>query len=142
MNIYKIDNHQEIITNSQINKIIRMAMFNPTDGRVKTVADGIYGKQQGSFYVCEIEGIVGIIGVKRVDNAYVQIMHLAVEEAFRKQGVAKALLEYVKQAERVDEIIVETDGKELKVLKKLGFKFIKEEDNMTSLVKYVGRQEG
>ncbi len=142
MNIYKIDNHDEIITNSQINKIIRLAMFNPTDGRVKTVADGIYGKQQGSFYVCEMEDVVGIIGVKRVDNAYVQIMHLAVEEDFRKQGIARALLEYVKQAERVDEILVETDGKDLKVLKKLGFRFKKEDDNRTGLVRFIGRQEG
>lgn len=142
MKFYKIEDHSEIITNANINRIIRYAMFNPTDGKVKTAADGIYGKQQGSFYVCELEEIVGIIGVKRVDNAFVQVMHIAVEEAYRKQGIAKALIDYVKQAERVDEIKVETDGSSLAVLRKLGFSFMEEEDNMTGLVKYVGRQKG
>lgn len=69
-------------------------------------------------------------------------MHIAVEEAYRKQGIAKALIDYVKQAERVDEIKVETDGSSLAVLRKLGFSFMEEEDNMTGLVKYVGRQKG
>jgi len=142
MNIYKIENHKEIITNKKINELIRLAMFNPTDGRVKTAADGIYGKQQGSFFVYEKDEIVAILGGKRVDNAYVQIMHLAVEESFRKQGIARELIEYLKQAERVDEIIIESDGSDLEVLKKLGFKFTEEEDNMTGLVKFIGRQRG
>ena len=142
MNIYKIEDHQKIIKNEKINQLIRMSMFNPTDGRVKTTIDGIYGKQQGSLYVCEIEEIVAIVGCKRVDNAYVQIMHLIVDESFRKQGIAKVLIEYVKEAERVDEIIIESDGNGLNILKSLGFKFTKEEDNMTGLIKYTGRQKG
>lgn len=138
MKIYKIENHKDIRHNETIKKIIGYAMFNPTDGRVRSAIEGVYGKQQGSFYVAEVEDkIVGILGVKRVDNAYVTIMHIAVEKEHRLKGIAKAMVNYVDQAERVDEIIAEIDHDSMKFYKKLGFKVKRFEDNITGEVKYI-----
>jgi len=142
MKIYKWDNHQKIIDNDDIVKLMRLTMFNPTDGRIKSAVDGIYGKEQGRFYVCEEEGIVGIIGVRRVDNAFVEIMHLAVDDAFRSKGVAKAMIQYVRDSERVDEIIVESPEKNVEFFKHLGFKVKEEYDQITDVVRFICRLKG
>lgn len=142
MKIYKIENHNEIIENEHINRIIRYDMFNPTDGRIKSAAEGIYGKEQGRFYVCEKEHIVGLIGVRRVDNAFVEIMHLAVDEPYRKQGIARALVEYVRQSERVDEIISEADDSTVDFYRALDFQIEEELDPVTDVVRFICRLKG
>ncbi len=142
MNIYKIENVKKIMENEKVNNLLASAMFNPTEGRIKTVAEGIYAKQQGSFYICELEEIVGIIGVRRVDNAFIQIMHIAVDEKHRKEGIGKAMVSYVRDAQRVDEIIAETDSDAVGFYKKLGFSIEEQEDRMTGLVRFVCRLKG
>lgn len=137
MKIYKIENHQEIIENETISKIISYAMFNPTEGRIKSAVEGIYGKQQGRFYVAEEDDIiVGIIGVRRVDNAFVEIMHIAVEENHRLKGVATQMVKHIEQAERVDEIIAETDDDSVGFYRKRGFKVKGHEDVITGATRY------
>lgn len=142
MNIYRLENNKEIYENDAIIKLMRVAMFNATDGRIKSAAEGIYGKQQGHFYVADSDGVIGIIGVRRVDNAYVEIMHLAVVEEHRNTGVGKGMINYVRDAERVDEIIVHTDTDIYKYFEKLGFSIEEEEDNMTGLVRFTCRTKG
>lgn len=137
MKIYKIENHKKIIENEDIKRIISYAMFNPTEGRIKSAVESVYGKQQGKFYVAEEnETIIGIIGVRRVDNAYVEIMHIAVDEGHRMKDVARKMIRYVDDSERVDEIIAETDDDAVNFYKKLGFKVKKHEDKFTGAIRY------
>lgn len=137
MKIYEIENHKDIYTNETIKTIMSYAMFNPTEGRVKSAAEGIYGKQQGHFYVAEEEGIIiGIIGVRRVDNSFVEIMHIAVEESARRKGIGTALVKYVDDIERVDQILAETDEDAVKFYRKFGFKVRKTEDVMFNTIRY------
>ncbi|MCH4887294.1 GNAT family N-acetyltransferase [Acidaminobacter sp. JC074] len=142
MNIYKWENHQSIIENEDIVKLMRLTMFNPTDGRIKSAVDGIYGKEQGRFYVCEEDQIIGIVGVRRVDNAFVEIMHLAVDESHRNKGIARALIKYVRDSERVDEIIVSPEEKDVAFFKHLGFKVEEEYDQITDVVRFICRLKG
>lgn len=137
MEIYKIENVKKIYDNEKVKKIMSYAMFNPTDGRIKSAAEGIYGKQQGKFYIAEEnEEIVGIIGVRRVDNEYIEIMHIAVDEAFRGQGIGKKMIAFVDDAERVKKIIVESNQETVKFYRKAGFKVKKKEDLVTGSIQY------
>lgn len=142
MNIYKMKNHLEMIDDEKITGLMRHTMFNPTYGRIKSALEGTYGKEQGKLYVCEIEDIVGLLGVRRVDNAFVEIMHFAVDEAHRKKGIAKALLEYVKSAERVNEILAHADHATKDFYQALGFKIKEELDPVTDVIQYVCRMKG
>lgn len=142
MNIYKLEDSRKIYEDQTISRIIGYAMFNPTYGRIKSAAESIYSKEQGRFYICETDDVVGIVGVRRVDNAFVEIMHIAVDENHRKQGIASALVKYVRDAERVDEIIAHTDTDAVGFYEKLGFRIEEEEDKMTGLVRFTCRLEG
>lgn len=137
MKIFKLEDHKQIYKDEKIMAIIGLAMFNPTEGRVKSAAEGIYSKQQGSFYMAEEnDEIIGIIGVRRVDNAFVEITHIAVREDYQKKGIGSQLVDYVNQAERVDRIIAETDYESVDFYKKLGFKIKEKQDIVTGFVRY------
>lgn len=136
MKIYKLEDHKQIYKNQKIMAIIGLAMFNPTEGRIKSAAEGIYSKEQGRFYIAEDGEPIGIIGVRRVDNAFVEIMHIAVKADYQKKGVGKQLIDYVNQAERVDQIVAETDYEAVEFYKKLGFKVEEKEDVVTGFVRY------
>lgn len=142
MNIYKLEDSNQIHKNETISKLIAYSMFNPTEGRIKSAAESIYSKEQGRFYICELDDIVGIVGVRRVDNAFAEIMHLAVAEDHRKEGIATALIKYVRDAERVSEIVAHTDSDAVEFYEKVGFKIEEEIDNMTGLVRFTCRLEG
>lgn len=136
MNIYKLEEIKKIYTNEDIKRLLGYAMFNPTEGRIKSAAEGIYAKEQGRFYVAEQEGIIGIIGVRRVDNDFVEIMHIAVDEDHRKSGVATAMIRFVDEMERVDRIIAETDGDAVDFYRSFGFDVQEKEDDLTGYVRY------
>ncbi len=134
--IYKLENYKEIIENKDITDLIKMNLFNKDDGRIKSLAEGVYSKEQGKLYIYESnKKIIGLLGVRRVDNTYVEIINLAVNEEYRRKGISKELLHYLKDAERV-EYIKAVSNNELDYFKHLGFKETVKEDNYTSLLTF------
>ena len=86
----------------------------------------IYSKQQGVFFTAEDEDtIVGIIGLKRINNVQVEIMHLVVSKEYRLKGIAKEMIFEVKDLLGAKELIVEAEYKELEFYKKIGFRYKK-----------------
>lgn len=136
MEIYKLENIKEIYTNAALTRLISSAMFNPTFGRIKTAAEGIYAKQQGKFYVAKEDNYVGIAGVKRTDNKKVDIIHIAVDEALRNKGIATKLIQTIIEVERVEEIHAETDDDGVGFYRKLGFKVKEVRDKYTDVLRY------
>lgn len=137
MKYYRLEQHKKIHTQEDIKALMAQLVFNPTEGRIKSAAEGIYGKEQGRFYVAnDDERVVGILGVRRVDNTFVEIMHFIVVEDRRNQGIGHGLLECVKNYERVDYIITSCDDKMLDFYKKEKFKCKEEEDPVTFMLNY------
>jgi len=137
MKYYKLENVKKIHTEGAIKSLIALTMFHPTDGRIKSTAEGIYGKEQGRLYVAEDEDqVVGILGVRRVDNAFVEIMHFIVKEDKRGQGVGQGLIACLKNNERVDEIKTSCNEKLVTFYEKLGFKCKETEDPVTFKLTY------
>lgn len=137
MKYYKMEETKKIYTQADIKTLMAAAIFNPTDGRIKSAAESIYGKEQGRFYVAEQEGeILGILGVRRVDNAFVEIMHFRVAAGKTGQGIGQGLMACLKNCERVDAIIASCDETMLAFYKKLGFTCKEEEDPMTFKLTY------
>jgi ribosomal protein S18 acetylase RimI-like enzyme len=136
MKFYKLENNEQLYLNDKISKIISLAMFNPTYGRIKSAAEGIYGKEQGRLYVAEEEEILGIIGVRRVDNKFVEIMHIAVDPDYQGKGIGSKLIDHIREVERVDEIHAETDDDAVGFYKKYGFKITENYDPIIDCVRY------
>lgn len=137
MKYYKLEAVRKIHTDEAIKSLMALTMFHPTDGRIKSAAEGIYGKEQGRFYVAEDENqVIGILGVRRVDNTFVEIMHFVVKEDRRQQGIGQGLMTCLKNCERVDEIKTSCDEKLVGFYKKLGFKCKETEDPVTFKLTY------
>lgn len=123
MKLIEIKDNEEIYTNEDIKRIISFTMFRPSVGRIKSIAQSLYSKQQGLFYTAvEDEKIVGIIGVKRVDNLRLEIFHHAVDENMRKQGIGRRMIEELALIAEVDAITAEVEYKPTKFYEKCGFK--------------------
>jgi|GEM_PF-998328 len=137
MKFYKLEDNRKIYRSDDIKALMKACMYNGSDGRIKSAAEGIYGKEQGRFYVAEEnDHVYGLLGVRRVDNAYVEIMHYIVDEAHRRQGIGLGLMECVKNCERVDQIIVSCDFKMVDYYKKMGFDCQEKEDPLTFQLTY------
>ncbi len=137
MKIYKLENHKELYTRASLVRLMEYSMFNPTLGRIKSAAEGVYNKQQGKLYVAEDEEYLGLIGVKRTDNKKVDILHFAVEKEYRNNGIGRKLIEAVIEIERVDEIHINTNKKDSDYFRKIGFKVLQEEDKFTGEINYI-----
>ncbi|MBN2794782.1 MAG: GNAT family N-acetyltransferase [Clostridia bacterium] len=136
MKIYKLEDHKKIYLDERLMALMSQSMFNPTEGRIKSAAEGIYAKEQGRFYIAEQEEIVGILGVRRVDNTYVEIMHFVVDSKLRNKGIGTALIQYMEDVERVEQIIARPDTASLKFFENFGFD-VEEKDSITGLVEYI-----
>jgi len=96
MTFRRIDNYRMLFENDSINELLKTCIFNATNGKVQNVAQSVYAKTQGRFYVLEEDGVlIGLIGGSVIDNDLLIIKHLAVKETHRGQGYAKKLVKEV-----------------------------------------------
>src|SRR3990167_7642320 len=82
--IIKIDNFGEIFMNRDISALLGTSMFNPTFGKIQNIAQTVYAKTQGRFYISKIDGLlVGLIGFSKIDNHMLVVRHLDVLSTFQ-----------------------------------------------------------
>lgn len=123
MEIKRIDDYEEIFINKEISSLLGTSMFNPTFGKLQSVAQGIYAKTQGRFFTGRIDGLlVGLIGFSKVDNHKLIVRHLAVLSTFQRQKIASELVTFAIQAEGVQIVEAETDDEGVGFYKGYGFK--------------------
>jgi len=126
MEITKINDYEEIYLNKDISNLLGTAMFNPTFGKLQSVAQGIYAKTQGRFFICRIDGLlVGLIGFSKVDNHKLIVRHLAVLSTFQRQKIATEMVDFAIKEEGVQIVEVETDDEGVGFYKGYGFKVVK-----------------
>lgn len=98
MQISEITNINDIFMNKDLARLLGYAMVSPTPGKLQNAAQSAYAKQQGHFFAVKDDAgeYVGIIGYKTVDNNQIIILHVAVDEARRRQGIGRYMVETVK----------------------------------------------
>jgi len=123
MRLLEIYDYKEIYENEDIVRIVSHALFNPTPGKVQSLAQGVYGKQQGKFYTAILDDkIIGIVGIKRIGAKKVEIMHIAVDEPYRGKGLGKQMIQELITEANPKEIFLETDNDGVHFYRKCGFK--------------------
>ena len=138
MIITKITDYNEIMHNEDIRRIISYVMYQPTAGKIQNIAQSIYAKQQGRFYIAiEDEKIVGVIGLKKIDNVRLEIMHIAVAEDMKGKGIGKKMIQEALVLDDVKEITAETDADAKRFYKKCGFTIKKMPDKGYGVARYL-----
>ena len=121
--ILKRVSHEEIYENEDIVRLISYSIFQPTKGKIQSAAQTVYSKQQGIFYVgIDDDVIVGIIGLRKVDNTKLEILHLAVDEKKRKRGFAKDMIKEAFFNDNVLMMSCEAEHRNVRFYKNCGFK--------------------
>ncbi len=123
MKIREIEDYKEIIQNKELAKLLGYAMVSPTPGKIQNAAQSLYSKQQGHFFAAaDDEGaVVGIIGYKTIDNNQLIIMHVAVDEERRGQGIGRYMVETVRTFLSFGTVKAEADHNQFRFFKALDF---------------------
>jgi ribosomal protein S18 acetylase RimI-like enzyme len=120
--ITKIDDFEEIFMNREISALLGTSMFNPTFGKIQNIAQTVYAKTQGRFYICKIDGLlVGLIGFSKIDNHMLVVRHLAVLSTFQRQKIGTELIKFAIEDEKVKVVTAETDDEGVGFYKGFGF---------------------
>ena len=123
METTKLSSFETILENKEIIELLSSTIFNPTFGKIQNIAQSIYAKTQGKFYVCkEDERVIGIMGFTRIDNQVLIVKHFAVNVNYNREAVGKLLIERALTIEGVDEIVAQISGDHLQAYHHMGFK--------------------
>lgn len=126
MEIIKIEHFETIIDDAQIRKLLESIMFNPTYGKVQNIAQTIYAKTQGRFFIAkDNDHVIGLMGFSKIDNHKLIIRHFAVMDPSKSMPIGKGLLEHAIEEERVALVIAEVDEANTAFYKGCGFKIKK-----------------
>lgn len=123
MKLQEVADYSEIPRNQDIAKLLGYAMVSPTPGKIKNVAQVAYAKQQGHFFTALDDAgvLVGIIGYKTIDNNQIVILHVAVAEDRRGQGIGRFMVDTVKAFLPKGVVRADADARQFRFFKALGF---------------------
>ncbi len=131
MELVKVDNFRDVYNDSDISMLMKMCLSNPTVGKLQSVAQSLYAKQQGILYKAVIDDeTIGIIGVKKINNDRLELFHMALKEEYRGNRQSRRLILGILEAEGITKMFCEADHKLVLVLKRAGFKCKLIEDEM------------
>lgn len=128
MEISRITPFELIYENKEISELLGTIIFNPTFGKIQNIAQSLYAKTQGRFYVIKSDGLlIGLMGLSKIDNHKLVVNHFAVKAPFQRHKIGTALLTGIIEAEGVSEVVVDASEEDMPFYKGFGFKIQKSE---------------
>ncbi|GAB6109572.1 GNAT family N-acetyltransferase [Fusibacter bizertensis] len=122
MIIKLISNYEDIIDRKDIADLLGTLLFNPTYGKIQNIAQAVYAKTQGRFYIAmDSNLLIGLMGFSKIDNDKLVVRHMAVTPGHNRQKVAQALLDYAIVSEKVSIVKSEPDDSNISFYKSYGF---------------------
>ena len=89
MEIIKVSSYETIYENKEISELLETIIFNPTFGKIQNIAQSLYAKTQGRFYLIKMDGLlIGLMGLSKIDNHKLVVNHFAVKAPFQQIGRA------------------------------------------------------
>lgn len=122
MNIIRINDFNEIYNDQDIIELVSLCLFNPSLGKVTSLAQALYSKKESVFYKAVInDEIIGIIGGNVINSTQLELLHIAVKKTHRLQGKSKIMLQSIIELEDVKQVYCEVDHKIVNYFSNLGF---------------------
>lgn len=123
MEFIQLKDHLSIYQDQALVRVISRSITNPTEGKLKSIAESVYSKQQGKFYLAmENNEIRGIIGLRIPTGREAELIHFAVAENFEKQGLGKRMLKEILKVEKIEKLTVRGCGLNRNFYKQCGLR--------------------
>lgn len=116
---------KEILQNRALLSILALSVYNPTDERLHNRAEAYMNNPAIAVYaIQEADTYYGIIVLKIVDSAKIEILGIAVSTNQQKTGIGSSLINYCIETFYQKEIIAETDDDAVGFYRSFGFEII------------------
>ncbi len=119
-----IKNIKEIVATSEdVLEILKYSHFNPTKEKLSKLIQK-YHENKGILPFASFNGdkISGIIVLQKTNNESYEIIDIAVNKDYRRQGIASKLIDYVIEKLNIKILFAETDDDAVGFYEKYGFK--------------------
>lgn len=102
--------------------VLALAMGEPTEEKVDGVINEFYAGAETALYgLIYGDDVFGVIGIRRLSDEEVEILHIAVDERSRRRGLGRRMLNEMLAKERVHTLVAETDRDAVGFYQKCGF---------------------
>ena len=135
MNIVDIKDrlHDECVLN-----VISYSQYMPTEEKLNKFADKCESDSAIYAFACEDNGFIcGVIVLKHTGGAAFEIISIATDPSFRKQGVASRLVAFAANACRCSVIRAETDDGAVDFYRSCGFQIESLGEKYPGIVRYL-----
>jgi N-acetylglutamate synthase-like GNAT family acetyltransferase len=106
----------------RLKELIAPSVFNPDFVRLAYLFDTVYTSPRRRLYVWEEDGKpVGILGIERVGRDAALLLHIAVDQQFRRRGIGMLLVKGVIAEEGLQALYSETDQNSVDFYRAAGF---------------------
>lgn len=122
MKIKQVKDTTEIYEREDIARVLDLCVVACTKGKLQSIAQSVYGKNQGRFYLIESDGVAqAVIGGTEIDRYTFVVKHIAVLGEARRKGYAKALVDHLIHERQYKRISIEVDEKAMLFFNAYGF---------------------
>lgn len=137
MELVQLDQTEDLYEKKEIYDIIARAVFAPTEGKIKSISEGIYRKKHARVYLLkEDEKVLAVLGLLIPSRNRIEIRHIAVAKEEERKGYGRSSIELLETLLEPDELFLETDDAAVKFYRKLGFKSKKMPDTGMGITRY------
>jgi N-acetylglutamate synthase-like GNAT family acetyltransferase len=106
----------------RLKELIAPSVYNSDFVRLAYLFDTVYTSPRRYLYVWEEDGKpVGILGIERVGRDTALLLHIAVDQQFRRRGIGAKLVKGVIEAEHLQAFYSETDQNSVDFYRAAGF---------------------
>lgn len=120
-NVFSICDIKEIITGSDILKLLAPSVFNPTEERLLNRAKKYQEDENTNIYAYKDNGEHKGIVIFKIANNSATILDIAVKPDYQGQGIGSKLIDFIFNSFNVNNITAETDDDAIGFYKKYGF---------------------
>lgn len=108
--------------NPEFLNILKLSHYNPTDEKLNKIALEYSKNENIHAIACFNDDVmIGFIVVDKISDKAFEIVDIAVNENYRKQGIASKLIDYVIDQFDIKILYAETDDDAVNFYKKYGF---------------------
>lgn len=117
-----VDYQDSTIPLNRVKQLLSYAVGTPTEEKIKQILDQVYAVPNTTLYVWsdKIDTALGIVGFRRVGDS-AEILHIAVDEKNRRQGIGRKIIDKLLALEKLKELVAETDHNAVEFYRHYGF---------------------
>lgn len=106
---------------SQVKQLLSYAVGSDAEEELNRILNQVYSKPNRTLYVVTDDtSVTGLVGIKRLGCA-AEILHIAVHEQMRRQGIGRRMIDKLRILEKFTELVAETDHDAVEFYRSYGF---------------------